>query len=359
MFVYDSGESLTAQEIAVLTTTGKMPKGHMSDYKSTSSGILFSVASRDTSSNDALVARLYLAETIKSFLQFFDKKCPVGGLHDWGGASPMGGACKKCGRSGEKPPDSYYLKYRDAYVQARDEPLLATRDAIQKMISANRATGSVVSVQTHADEIPALIATVAGTFSVDKHLLERMGVPGAVKQSVLLANEPIISQYRAERLSGYMREIISTFNIIKNSANMVKVPGDISTVIGSLHGKEHALAPISCTFDNPPNADAADRINIAMFAILTTIKNMPQQLGEWFLKTLMHHDLAFCAPETIVNPNDYIETDDIGDVIDTAEATDADRAAGPSDDVADAEGEFTGNDEGADNLEGSMEARDA
>jgi hypothetical protein len=33
-FVYDSGESLTASEIAALTISGKMPKGSMSDYKS-------------------------------------------------------------------------------------------------------------------------------------------------------------------------------------------------------------------------------------------------------------------------------------------------------------------------------------
>lgn len=234
IFISD-GKEFSASSIAKEIEAGIKFTGTITDKKCTICGILWSEISG--LHEDKIRTSLAEKSGINGFFQFYDQRCPIGGMHEWVGGSHQ---CKKCGFTG-KIDREYYQKYHSTYIQDRREGV-----GIQQ-----RAHPVVEPPVVEFSFNFNIVLDLANKLKISQHLIMAIGATEQIEytdiQSGIYIPRETDERFdtRIYVIDGHIKNFITEYNQLKHFHKLIKPPAELSAIIENSGFSRHKIIDLA------------------------------------------------------------------------------------------------------------------
>ena len=228
-----SPREFTANSIAKIIESGNKFTEEIVDKKCKVCGILWSNV--DTLNEDKILESLAEKSGINGLFQFYDQRCPVGGMHEWKDKK-----CDKCGFDG-KINRNYYQKYHSTYLQDRREG--GTWKTPVREISKPEPVEFSFNFN--------IILDLADKLKVPQRLIMAIGATEKIEYTEIQSGAYIPRELddrfdtRIYMIDGHIKNFIMEYNQLKHFNKLLKPPVDLSVLIDDSKFSRHKLADLA------------------------------------------------------------------------------------------------------------------
>jgi hypothetical protein len=310
---------LSSKDMLSQIAGGKLPAGaKFVDYQCPTCGVRRSgTGALDVAKTKAGVA---LNIDVKNFFQFFEARCPVTDLHEFGADS----RCVKCGvlsttlhsKGGNNDArHEYYAKYISRFEHEKD--LIASESIVLDGIrpvavkdpSAINVTASAVGAAAEAEKWTRnynIIIEASEYFKVPIAAIEALGnMERRTYEEVLAGNDSVVDAVDAEHdtsrilaVGAELRTFLADWNLLRVRARAPDLPARLADVIAAAGLTPADLAPSGTLYQQLPATPCANYIDVqnAIFR-----KSGATAAVHYLIETLCVVALAACGNDSVVS----------------------------------------------------------